>query len=44
MDFSFTPEQEDLRREARTFLEANGSPSPEQLEELGWVGVVESAS
>jgi alkylation response protein AidB-like acyl-CoA dehydrogenase len=44
MDFSFTPEQEDLRREARTFLEANGSPSPEQLEELGWVGVVESES
>ena len=44
MDFSFTPEQEDLRREARTFLEANPSPSPEQLEELGWVGVVESES
>jgi hypothetical protein len=44
MDFSFTPEQEDLRREARTFLEANGSPSPEQLEQLGWVGVVESES
>jgi hypothetical protein len=44
MDFSFTPEQEDLRREARTFLEANGSPSPGQLEELGWVGVVESES
>jgi hypothetical protein len=44
MDFSFTPEQEDLRREARTFLEANGSPSPEQLEELGWIGVVESES
>jgi hypothetical protein len=44
MDFSFTPEQEDLRREARTFLEANGSPSPEQLEELGWSGVVESES
>jgi alkylation response protein AidB-like acyl-CoA dehydrogenase len=44
MDFSFTSEQDDLRREARTFLEANPSPSPEQLEQLGWVGVVESES
>jgi hypothetical protein len=44
MDFSFTPEQEDLRREARTFLEANPSPSSEQLEQLGWVGVVDSES
>jgi alkylation response protein AidB-like acyl-CoA dehydrogenase len=44
MDFSFTPEQEDLRREARTFLEANPAPTPEQLEELGWVGVVDSES
>jgi alkylation response protein AidB-like acyl-CoA dehydrogenase len=40
MDFSFTPEQEDLRREARAFLEANPSPSMEQLRELGWVGVL----
>ena len=44
MDFSFTPEQEDLRREARTFLEANPSPSQDQLVELGWVGVVDSES
>jgi acyl-CoA dehydrogenase-like protein len=44
MDFSFTSEQEDLRREARTFLEANPAPSHEQLLELGWVGVVESES
>ena len=44
MDFSFTPEQEDLRREARSFLEANPSPTQEQLEEVGWVGVVESES
>jgi alkylation response protein AidB-like acyl-CoA dehydrogenase len=44
MDFSFTSEQEDLRREARTFLEANPAPSQEQLEQLGWVGVVESES
>jgi alkylation response protein AidB-like acyl-CoA dehydrogenase len=40
MDFSFTPEQEDLRREARAFLEANPSPSMEQLSELGWVGIL----
>jgi hypothetical protein len=44
MDFSFTSEQDDLRREARTFLEANPAPSQEQLAELGWVGVVESES
>jgi alkylation response protein AidB-like acyl-CoA dehydrogenase len=43
MDFSFTQEQEDLRREARTFLEANPSPSREQLEQLGWVGLLSSA-
>ena len=42
MDFSFTPEQEDLRREARAFLEANPSPSMEQLTELGWVGILRS--
>jgi alkylation response protein AidB-like acyl-CoA dehydrogenase len=44
MDFSFTDEQEDLRREARAFLETNPSPTPEQLAELGWVGVLDSAS
>jgi alkylation response protein AidB-like acyl-CoA dehydrogenase len=44
MDFSFTSEQEDLRREARTFLEANPAPTQQQLEQLGWVGVVESES
>src|SRR5947207_9046916 len=42
MDFSFSPEQEDLRREARAFLEANPSPSMEQLAELGWVGILQS--
>jgi alkylation response protein AidB-like acyl-CoA dehydrogenase len=42
MDFSFTPEQEDLRREARAFLEANPSPSMAQLAELGWVGILQS--
>jgi alkylation response protein AidB-like acyl-CoA dehydrogenase len=42
VDFSFTPEQEDLRREARAFLEATPSPSMEQLAELGWVGILQS--
>ena len=42
MDFSFTPEQDDLRREARAFLEANPSPSMEQLAELGWVGILQT--
>jgi alkylation response protein AidB-like acyl-CoA dehydrogenase len=42
MDFSFSAEQDDLRREARAFLEANPSPSMEQLDELGWVGILKS--
>jgi alkylation response protein AidB-like acyl-CoA dehydrogenase len=42
MDFSFTSEQEDLRREARAFLEANPSPTMAQLSELGWVGLLRS--
>jgi len=42
LDFTFTPEQEDLRREARSFLEANPSASMEQLRELGWVGILDS--
>ena len=41
MDFSFSVEQDDLRREARAFLEANPSPSMEQLAELGWVGILQ---
>jgi alkylation response protein AidB-like acyl-CoA dehydrogenase len=44
MDFSFSSEQDDLRREARAFLEANPSPSMEQLAELGWVGILKSGS
>ncbi len=44
MYFSFTEEQEDLRREARAFLEANPAPTDAQLAELGWVGVLESES
>ena len=39
MDFAFTPEQEELRREARSFLDRNPQPSWAQLVELGWVGV-----
>jgi alkylation response protein AidB-like acyl-CoA dehydrogenase len=42
VDFSFTPEQEDLRREARSFLEANPAPTMDQLAELGWVGMLQS--
>ena len=42
MDFSFSAEQDDLRREARAFLEANPSPTMEQLAELGWVGILKS--
>jgi hypothetical protein len=42
MDFSFSSEQDDLRREARAFLEANPAPSAQQLEELGWVGILQS--
>jgi alkylation response protein AidB-like acyl-CoA dehydrogenase len=42
VDFSFSPEQEDLRREARAFLDSNPTPSMDQLAELGWVGIVKS--
>jgi len=43
MDFSFSAEQEDLRREARAFLEANPSPTLDQLTDLGWVGILQSS-
>jgi alkylation response protein AidB-like acyl-CoA dehydrogenase len=42
VDFSFSAEQEDLRREARAFLEANPSPSMDELRELGWVGILQA--
>jgi alkylation response protein AidB-like acyl-CoA dehydrogenase len=42
MDFAFSPEQDDLRREARAFLEANPTPTMDQLSELGWVGILKS--
>jgi alkylation response protein AidB-like acyl-CoA dehydrogenase len=42
MDFAFSEEQEDLRREARAFLEANPSPTTAQLDDVGWVGILAS--
>jgi alkylation response protein AidB-like acyl-CoA dehydrogenase len=39
MDFTFTPEQEALREQAREFLAANPEPTWGQLAELGWTGV-----
>jgi len=39
MDFSFSQEQEELRREARAFLEANPDAPLSALRELGWLGV-----
>jgi len=42
VDFSFSQEQDDLRRETRAFLDANPAPSDEQLAEQGWVGFLGS--
>jgi alkylation response protein AidB-like acyl-CoA dehydrogenase len=39
MEYAFTREQEELRREARAFLGANPDAPLEQLRELGWLGV-----
>ena len=39
MDFALTPEQEELRGQARSFLEQTSEPSWQQLAELGWTGV-----
>jgi alkylation response protein AidB-like acyl-CoA dehydrogenase len=39
MDFTFTPEQEELRDQARAFLAEQPEPSWTQLAELGWTGV-----
>jgi alkylation response protein AidB-like acyl-CoA dehydrogenase len=38
VDFSFSPEQEELRREARAFLQANPAAPLDELRALGWVG------
>jgi alkylation response protein AidB-like acyl-CoA dehydrogenase len=39
MEFSFSQEQEELRREARSFLESNADAPLAELRELGWLGV-----
>jgi len=39
VDFAFTPEQEELRTQARAFLSAHPDPSWQELAELGWTGV-----
>ena len=39
MDFTFTPEQDALREQARDFLAATPDPTWAQLAELGWTGV-----
>ena len=39
MEFAFTQEQEELRRQARSFLEANPEAPLAGLRELGWLGV-----
>ena len=39
MEFAFSREQEELRREARSFLEANPDAPLDRLRELGWLGV-----
>jgi alkylation response protein AidB-like acyl-CoA dehydrogenase len=38
MEFSFSQEQEELRREARAFLEATPGATLAELRELGWIG------
>ena len=39
MDAAFTPEQEELAAQARSFLEQTPEPTWAQLTELGWTGV-----
>jgi alkylation response protein AidB-like acyl-CoA dehydrogenase len=39
VEFAFTPEQEELREQARGYLAANETPSWAGLAELGWTGV-----
>ncbi|RDI73717.1 Acyl-CoA dehydrogenase [Gaiella occulta] len=39
MDFAFTPEQDELRSQARSFLAAHPEPSWAELAGLGWTGV-----
>jgi len=39
VEFAFTQEQEELRRQARAFLDANPDAPLAELRELGWLGV-----
>ena len=39
MEFAFSQEQEELRREARLFLEANPDAPLSELRQVGWLGV-----
>jgi alkylation response protein AidB-like acyl-CoA dehydrogenase len=39
MDFTFTPEQDELREQARSFLAEHPEPSWRELAGLGWTGV-----
>jgi alkylation response protein AidB-like acyl-CoA dehydrogenase len=39
VEFSFTPEQDELREQARSYLAATDAPSWADLAELGWTGV-----
>ncbi len=39
MDFTFTPEQEELREQARAFLAEHPDATWPDLAELGWTGV-----
>jgi len=39
MDFTFTPEQDALREQARAYLADKPEPSWSELAELGWLGV-----
>lgn len=39
MDFTFTPEQDALREQARSFLADHPAPTWVELAELGWTGV-----
>jgi alkylation response protein AidB-like acyl-CoA dehydrogenase len=39
VDFAFSQEQEELRRQARSFLDANPDAPLAELRELGWLGV-----
>ena len=39
MEYAFTQEQEELRRQARSFLDANSNAPLSELRDLGWLGV-----